>query len=63
MISDNIGVNFIMELGESILNDDTAVMTFEINGKKTEVAVKDSTETVITERQYIASLAIRLPQK
>ena len=47
MISDNIGVNFVMELGESIVNDDTAAMTFEINGKKTEVAVKDSTETVL----------------
>lgn len=47
MISDNIGVNFIMELGESIVNDDTAAMTFEINGKKTEVAVKNSTETVL----------------
>ncbi|MGN1340375.1 MAG: hypothetical protein ACI4WS_08785, partial [Oscillospiraceae bacterium] len=41
ILTDGIGVKFLMELSDSIVNDETAVMKFTVNGKETIIPVKD----------------------
>lgn len=50
LLADSIGVKFYMELSDYLLTDDTAVMTFTVNGKETVIPIKGTQAETLFEK-------------
>lgn len=50
LLADSIGVKFYMELSDYLLTDDTAVMTFTVNGKEIVIPVKGTQAETLFEK-------------
>lgn len=54
VLADSIGVKFYMELADDLLSDDTAKMTFTVNGKQTIIPVSEGQRATLNDRTVYA---------
>lgn len=54
LLGDSIAVKFYMELSDNLVSDESAKMTFTVNGKKSVIPVSQAQETTLNEKKVYA---------
>lgn len=54
VLEDSIGVKFYMEFSDKLLSDDTAKMTFTVNGKQTAIPVSEGQRVTLNDKTVYA---------
>ena len=54
LLGDSIGVKFYMELSDNLVSDESAEMTFTVNGKESVIPVSEAQETTLNEKKVYA---------